>query len=362
MSNGITQPGGWYNRNAFSEYPLTRGQAAPNWAITDLVVATNSQKLHISDLYVSESFVSMVLMDEYGVFAAVSSPTIPGQSFEFSSDRGQGLVVFGTPPRDTTFRSSGPIQIHASCIRPVYSTTKPVHRDGLIPPIAPLRLVGYGDIQTEFGYIDEAETLPAVFVSLRQDEIDGRSINDDYLGTCDRRPAVNNCIGAQAIRSISGVTSDCCNRVYIEFQGVSIRPLTNYCGIGIDLDYGLADACPDRTLAKVVDLDPEQCQRPEDYIGFAATEAETKAREEAELLGTLGPLGTISQDPVTAPNYQSDDPASVPPHSPAQDVYGDALFYNDTNSTSAEATRYSPDNPPPDDDAEGDIPTNIVNE
>jgi hypothetical protein len=359
MSNsdqGITQPRGWYNRNAFSEYPLARGQAAPNWALTDLVVTTNSRSLRISDLSVSADISSVVFMDEFGLFAAVTVPSGDGRIAEFTSERGQGMVVFGIPPRDTRYRSSGELHIHPSCIRPVYSQSRVVHRGGLVAPETPLRLVGSGDIQTEFGYIDEEKTLPAVFVSLRQDEIDGRSINDDYLGTCDRRPAVNNCVGAQAIRSISGVTGDCCNRVYIEFQGVSIRPLTNYCGVGLDIDYGLKDACPDRTLAKVVDLDPEKCERPEDYQGYAKAAEDAAKQEEAEL------LGTASMDPVTAAsNLSPDDPVPLGPNSPAQDVYGDVPFFTDTNATTADATRFAPDDiPGNDDDAEGDIPTNIV--
>ena len=108
----------------------------------------------------------------------------------------------------------------------------------------PVFLAGQGDITLS----EEPRTLDgvkrdAIIVGLRKQA--GIDINTSYLGSCDRRPEANTCETPIPVEQISGVQSDCCGRVFIEFRGcVEMVPLADKCGVVIMCDVDVDDACP----------------------------------------------------------------------------------------------------------------------
>lgn len=358
MSAGTTQIRGWFNENSGLVYPFVHSYDVPRSILADISVSTNTDGLHVSVLAVDGDYVSLILSDNTGIFAALSGRLIPGKLYPLESDRGAGLVAFGNFSDVQSYRSTTPLYLQNRCVQKSYATLPVVRRQGLAPSDAPLRLIGGEDINIRYGFIDDAETLPALFIGLDTSTSNRSEVHERYLGPCDLRPELNNCGDPQPVRSIGGVPADCCNTIYIELQGVSVTPLTNYCGVAIGIDYGLADACPPRELSKLVNISKEECPTPEDYAGYAAQKVEDDSNADAVESGDL-----ISGDGTLVP------PASVLDASdnggfsdrPEVDVYGNSKEYDVNKITTSWTYRFGKtEGKVKPDDAEGDIPTSIV--
>lgn len=360
MSNGTTQIRGWFNENSNLVFPFAYDHDVPRAILADISISTDTPGLHVSSLAVDGDYVSIVLSDDIGIFGAVSGILTPGKLYPVVSDRGNGLVAFGNYLSVGSYRSTEPLYLQSRCLQQTYATPPIVRRHGLAATALPLRLIGGEDILVRYGYIDEAETMPALFVGLDVESTDRPTVHEKYLSPCDRRPELNNCGDPQPVRSLGGVAADCCNTIYIELQGVQITPLTNYCGIAIGIDYGLADSCPTRELSKIVNISLDQCAKPEDYTGYATQKEQSESDAADVESGTLvAGDGTLAL-PTPAGVLDAGSPFS---DRPEVDVYGNALEYDPNKIVTAWAFRYGkvdPNPKPSDDDAEGDIPTTIV--
>lgn len=259
MSTGITQPSGWYDGMDREEYPLLSGQRVPRALLSDLSVSIQGSDAWIESFAVQSGNVSLVLADHQGILCAITqNHAEPHTEYEFYGDRCTAVVVFGQGITSIDFKSTDKIEIYPTTVHSTLNTQEIIGRSGLVRPSQPLSLTGGEDVQVRFGYMNDDPELPALFLGLDTSAV-GFDVHEKYLGPCDRRPAMSNCQGDSPVRGINGVQSDCCDKLYIEFQGVDIKPIENACGVALVLDYDMTQACPERKIARIRNRTIEEC-------------------------------------------------------------------------------------------------------
>jgi hypothetical protein len=264
MNTGITNVRGWQNDQESQIYPLLRAYDVPRALLTDLSIAAEDENIFIDTLYCGDGQVSLILSDSSGVAAAltVENP-VRGEVYTVVDTRCMFSVSFGQAAIEGTYRNKEKLFVSPQCIHVTVRSNFAVFRQGGLPLNSPLKLTGSNDISVRLGFMDEAQTEQALFLSLNTQDA-GIDVHDKYLGSCDRRPVSQNCEGNQPIKTLSGVPSDCCNTIYIELQGVSIAPLNNYCGIAIESEFTLKESCPARTLTSIVERSEEDCEKTDE--------------------------------------------------------------------------------------------------
>lgn len=92
-----------------------------------------------------------------------------------------------------------------------------------------------------------------------------RNVFDVYKGPCGANPDSGNCGDPQPIEFLGAVGPDCCGNVTIELRGCAeIASVQGTCGVVIDCDLGVVDACisPDRLPkdGKLPSTQPDYCE------------------------------------------------------------------------------------------------------
>lgn len=345
MIAGTTHPRGWFDSNTGDTYPLDRLADAPRSILADLSISARTLNVWIDSLVVQSGNVSLVFLGDDDVLGAITvQQAVPGVIYAFTGEGCEGTVVFGNGITHVDYRSSDRLVIYPPCIQRTLEQQQVIHRTGLAQPQQPLKLVGTQDVTVRYGHMDEAKTKPALFVGLNVSE-NGLSVHEQYLGPCDRRPVAGNCVGDTPIRSISSVQADCCNRIFIELQGVTIAPLVNYCGVALELDYGLASACPERNLARLTNLVIDDCA-PTPYIEGDSTSGSD--RDDSPVVGVSGE-GTAGLPPEElSPGTILEAPGYTPPEATASaddkypDVHSQATMYDPYFWITGETYKYRP--------------------
>lgn len=365
---GNTNPRGWYDEQETQQYPLRAGQDVPRSILSDLSVSAATTDLWISALTVDNGNVSLVLSDQDGIAAYLTeTEVVPGRPYALSTVRASGAVVFGSGISNLSWRNPSRIEIYPRCVQPSLESQSLLHREGFLEPTQALRLTGAEDVRVRYGTMGADGSRPALFIGLDTDNL-GLGVHEKYLGPCDRRPAMRNCEGNEGIRSIAAVNSDCCNTLYVEFQGVAMYELTNYCGVALDLDFSLTESCPPRKLASVTTFVGDDCDPnatpPTDTGGGdglpggnppnedqGGTPSESTGVEtvliDNNFAGQTGPgkYLTPSQTPIEQLRpVTSQEPDVVDPTIPQIDVYGVALIYDDLQFVTGN-TQYYKDPP-----------------
>ena len=354
MSNqGVTNPRGWLNEQESSTYPLRHDSNVPRAILCDLSIASPDNSVYVDSLWCSAGQASIVLHYSGGLFGAITlADVIPGQIYEHVSDVGSFTVVFGNAVRSVEFRNSSRLEIHPGCVHTTLNRSSALGITGTDSPDNPLKLTGTNDISVSRGFLDAANTLPALFLGLNTDT-NGIDLHNDYLGPCDRRPVSLNCQGDQPIRSIASVPSDCCNTIYIELQGVTIRPLSNYCGVAVDADFTLEELCPPRELVGIVQKVSDDCETPsDDYLAESGDDSDEVDSTSGKPIdppagpsaddppGSSDPLGSLTR-PGGSADADADQP-DIPGLTQVYTVYDIAMLYDSYNSVYGDSQQFDP--------------------
>ena len=329
---GTTQPNGWFDAMDSRMYPLLGADSVPRGAIVDLSLATTEAEVWISALTLQDGFASVVLSSPQGVVASVTVESVqPGVIYPLEGELAFGSIVFGVSANSLRLAIAERIDIDPGCVHASLLRQSLIGRYGMQSPATSLSLRGSGDIRVRSGFLDDAETLPAIFIGLDVNQ-QGDEVHETYLGPCDRRPVANNCLGDTPIQSISSVPPDCCNTIYIEFQGVDIFPLDNVCGVAVVSNGTLAEACPERNLSRIIDLIIEDCEPDADDTNPLPTKGTTG-------LGSIPDQSGDLARSVLAPGSDPDS-EDQPVGTQIYDVFGVVLLYDTLNSVSDEVFKY----------------------
>lgn len=334
----------FYNLNETRSYPLSetgsllsdQGVRLPSDIFTDMHIRYPQQLGRypfLGSVSVTENLVSFTIqgadaltgspgLTPIAVFTRPKSQIVEGRQYPV---RGQvpgvgGWVVFGSGIQEayTGRFSSGPSQslILPNACRwyrplPVDSLSGMFNEDKLTGVIQ-LRGVDPVFVVKEEREIDGV-LRDVIVVRLVQPENQGQAIPpnvfEQFAGRCGKRPESGNCGNPEPIEFINTVAPNCNGEVFIEFRGCAeIAKILGDCGVAVDCQLGLIDAClPDHL--------PVDGELPNEYEDQCA------------------PSESVSEDSDSVPEEPSE---SIDPPPESESVVGELPYLECFDSQTAE--------------------------
>ena len=297
---------GWYNRGEATAYPIDEaasssddaGQRLPADIITDLNLRWPSTEglcafvtaVSVTDTLVTLTIQSAELPSSSGgatALAAVSvrRPVDIGRMYQLKpqADGVGGWVVFGRGANGVKYsgRFSTPAQSRlvpraARSYRPFPVASLSV-RDAAVALTGIVRLRAREPLQIVkeqreiegvvrdcivVRLIDNASTdfpVPSTAISLLGGQTP--SVFQQFSGPCAGRPESDTCGDPQPIEYINAVGPDCNGVLTLEFAGCAqVTQIMSICGLAVDCQFGLTDACLPAQLPNSAGLLPSEYQ------------------------------------------------------------------------------------------------------
>jgi len=274
----------WYNANETRSYPLDesstlrsdQGDLLPSDIITDINLrypGIYGDYPFLASVGITENLVSLTIqaataptggpgLNPLAVFSLAKDDLVEGRPYalEGQVDGAGGWIVFGSGIQEPfTGRFSGPAQAllapraaRAYSTLPLTSLAKLGNQQaltGVVQLLAedPLQIV------RESREIDgvERDVIVLRLYQAGNVTVDGREVNvfQALGGPCVGRPESQTCGDPTPIEFINTVGPDCDGNLTLVFQGCAeIAKIIDECGIVIDCDQGLTEACVPKRL------------------------------------------------------------------------------------------------------------------